>query len=75
MSTGFGCQCEERKKPISERNWRVTKRNFNTSAFNGYHRTSSDYSTVTCLTCMTTGRTKANYVDSVPDVKPGEYYL
>jgi hypothetical protein len=72
MSTGFECHCEERQKPLAERNWRVTKRNFHTSAFSGYRRTYSDYSTVLCLSCMRIGRTKANYVTGVKDIKPGE---
>jgi hypothetical protein len=72
MSVSFGCHCEERKKPIMKRAWRVTKRNFNTSAFNGYHRTDSDYSSVVCLTCSAVGRTKADYVCCLKDIKPGE---
>jgi hypothetical protein len=67
MSTPFGCHCEERKKPIGERLWRVQKRRCNHSAFNGYHETYSEYSTVCCLRCGAAGRTKAAYVALLPD--------
>jgi hypothetical protein len=49
--------------------WRVVQRHGNASAFNGYHWTPSDYS---CLRCTAEGcgrvwRTKAAYVEGVPD--------
>ena len=69
MSTSFGCKCGERKKPVKDREWEVTQYMCNHSAFNGYHRTPSDYSTVVCHgktadgnTCTGCGRTKADYV-------------
>jgi hypothetical protein len=37
----------------------------NYSAFNGYRYTPSDYSLVKCVTCNTSWRTKAAYVDSL----------
>jgi hypothetical protein len=72
MSVSFGCHCEERKKPVNKRNWRVTKRHYHNSAFNGYRSTYSDYSSVVCLTCCAVGRTKADFVYHLKDVKPGE---
>lgn len=72
MSVSFGCCCEERKKPTATRAWRVTKRNYNNSAFNGYRNTYSDYSTLVCLTCGAVGRTKAGYVCCIIDIRPGE---
>ena len=62
MSTSFGCQCEERAKPVDERNWWVRQYLCNHSAFSGYHYTRSDYSEVVCGTCHASGRTKASYV-------------
>lgn len=43
----------------------VRQRNCNHSAFNGYHRTYSDYSEVVCLACGSCGWTKARYVDQL----------
>ena len=67
MSVSFGCKCGERKKPVGDRQWYVMQRNCNHSAFNGYHETYSDYSTVYCLACRAMGRTKADYVYSLKD--------
>ena len=72
MSVSFSCHCPERDKPAEERNWRVTKRNYRSSAFDGYRTMSSDYSSVICLECGVLGRTKAAYVTYLKDVKPGE---
>lgn len=80
MSVSFNCgspdsflqrtiDCQERKKPVRERNWQVLQRYCNHSAFNGYHWTASDYSTVRCCTCGAVGRTKANYVALLPDAQ------
>lgn len=63
MSGGTRCKC----KPAA---LRVTRYRYNTSAFNGYRRTPSDYSTVCCVTCGTTFRTKAAYVDGLPHGMP-----
>lgn len=38
----------------------------NHSAFNGYHYTPSDYSSIRCMTCGWHWRTKAN-VSHIPD--------
>ena len=68
MAAGFSCgmklysTCMERTKVVSERRWVVLQYKCNHSAFNGYRRTPSDYSTVKCLECGATGRTKAAYV-------------
>jgi hypothetical protein len=49
----------------------VTQRLCNYSAFNGYHYTRSDYSTVRCAVCGSHWRTKADYVSSLPDAPDG----
>ncbi len=49
------------------KNWVVTDRNCNYSAFSGYHRTASDYCALHCLKCGGVWRTKAEYVYRVPD--------
>jgi hypothetical protein len=67
MSVSFGCRCPERRKPVRERNWVVIVRKGNYSAFNGYRFTLSDYSEVYCKSCRALGRTKAKYVDELPD--------
>jgi len=46
--------------------WVISAYKCNYSAFNGYHRTYSDYSEIRCLTCPARWRTKAAYVDSLP---------
>jgi hypothetical protein len=60
-----GCECPRA-------NWRVVDRNCNYSAFNGYHRTWSDYSRVLCMKCWHTWRTKARYVAGLPDQSEAE---
>jgi len=67
MSVSFGCRCPERQKPVIQRNWVVLVRKGNYSAFNGYRFTPSDYSEVYCKSCHAIGRTKAKYVDLLPD--------
>ena len=61
----YQCQCPG---PITIRmdNWRVVDYHCNHSAFNGYHRTPSDYSSICCLACGRYWRTKAKYVDGLP---------
>lgn len=61
------------KKPDHRPQWYVVQRNYNQSAFNGYRRTPSDYSLVRCNApgCMGVWRTKATYVDTLPDQPPG----
>ena len=65
MSLSFGCHCEERKKPLNERDWTILQYKHHHSAFNGYRRTPSDYSSVTCNRCHAWGRTKAAWVDDL----------
>ena len=64
MSGGKYCMCQEKEKPISERNWEVTMLKCNYSYFKAPKggRKPSDYSQVTCNNCNMTWRTKANYV-------------
>jgi hypothetical protein len=53
--------------------WVVLQRNGNCSAFNGYHWTPSDYSSVMCAKpggCGRVWRTNAAYVDRLPDAPP-----
>ena len=75
MSVSFHCHCPERRKPIAERNWGVVQRNSRCSAFDGYHVRNSDYSSVVCLSCRATGRTKAAFVNQLPDItlKDGDW--
>ena len=49
---------------------RIVVRTFmgNYSAFNGYHFTASDYSEVVCVDCLTSWRTKAKYVGTLPRI-------
>lgn len=53
--------------PAHKPQWYVTMRNANYSAYNGYRRTPSAYSEVRCPACPTRWRTKAAYVNSLPD--------
>lgn len=62
LSGGTACLDREHKPQ-----WVVTMRKANYSAFNGYHRTPSAYSEVRCPACPTRWRTKAAYVDRLPD--------
>jgi len=52
-----------------KQNWVVTMRNCNQSAFNGYKVTPSDYSEIWCALHGHFWRSKAKYVDTVPDAK------
>jgi len=70
MAVSFSCNCAERKKPVTERNWIVVNRECNYSAFSGYRWTPSRYSLVHCRECRALGRTKAKYVDQLKDGNP-----
>lgn len=72
MSTNHGSErghgragCTNRKAHRSS--WVVSVRRANYSAFNGGRRTPSDYSEVRCPLCPGVWRTKAAYVDELPD--------
>jgi hypothetical protein len=68
MSGGPVCECIEligRQAASSE--WVVTQRRSSQSAFNGYRKTPSVYSEVACRSCLRRWRTKARYVDDLPD--------
>jgi len=67
MSSGPSCNCPERDKPASDRNWIVYKRYYHRSAFSGYHYTISDYSSLWCRCCGAVWRSKAKYVSQIPD--------
>lgn len=45
--------------------WRIVDYRCNYSAFNGYHKTPSDYSRIRCLDCGHHWRTNASYVDEL----------
>lgn len=70
------CKCSERKRPLllpigsndRPRQWVVWSRNYSQSAFNGYRRQWSDYSTVFCPVCRSMWRTKMD-VSDIPDSK------
>lgn len=80
MSGGIACVCPERKEPLRvdassnrpARLWRVLQRYCNHSAFNGRHRTASDYSSVHCLRCGAHWRTKGSYVGALRDSRAGD---
>lgn len=69
MSGGTACSCAESREPVSVRRWIVIQRKCNHSAFSGYHRTPSAYSAIYCQCCGAIWRTKAAYVDQLPDGK------
>lgn len=69
MSGGHACNCEERKKPAEDRNWVIIDYKCNFSAFNGWRRTASDYSSVRCVECGRAWRTKSNYVNKLRHLK------
>jgi hypothetical protein len=64
MSGGLFCSCE----PVDRSKWVVIDRLCSYSAFSGYHRKSSDWSSVGCTGCGHMWRTKAAYVASLPDL-------
>lgn len=70
MSGGQACTCWVQ---IHGKRWAVTQRRCNHSAFNGYRETPSAYSEVVCLNCHARWRTKAAYVDALPDATSEEH--
>jgi hypothetical protein len=75
MSGGVVCQCLtgtlKQRKARRKTAWEVTQRNCNHSTFNGNRRAASSYSAVHCLLCHASWRTKAQYVDELPDMQGG----
>ena len=66
MSHGVPCVCSGPTQ-ARRKNWRVTLRCANRSAFSGYHWTRSRYSAIKCLMCGRRWRTAAAYVMALPD--------
>ena len=64
MTGGTAC-----RNPDHRPHWVVLQRNCNQSAFSGYRKTPSDYSEVCCMVdgCHSVWRTKAAYVNQLPD--------
>jgi hypothetical protein len=83
MSGGSACHCNERKEPLTvprgsnrpARLWRVLQYRQNHSAFNGYHQTLSNYSSIACLRCGTVWRTKASYADALENISEAERFV
>jgi len=69
MSAHNACTCEGTRKERMKY-WRVSMRNYNLSMFESPKgcRHPSDYSTVVCLKCSMSIRSKAKYVDSLEDI-------
>lgn len=65
MSQGTVCHCNDRAHFV------VRHRQHNHSAFNGYHKTYSEYSTIACTVHGTRWRSKAAWVDDLPDEHAG----
>ena len=63
MSMGNSCICKRKRGDID--GLVCTQYKCNHSAFNGYHYTPSDYSTVYCKRCGAVWRTKAKFVDQL----------
>jgi hypothetical protein len=66
MSGGRSCLCDLKNK----KNWKVLHRNHNHSYFEKPQGQEhySDYSTVTCLACRMSWRTKSDYVNKLKDL-------
>ena len=69
MAAGVPCSCPDARTKAKRKRWIVLMRNHHRSAFAGYHWTPSDWSSVGCLDCGGIWRTKAKYVDTLPDGK------
>lgn len=76
MSGGQACHCSEKNEPLEGnsrgnyplRLWRVVDRECNYSTFNGRQQTYSQFSAITCLKCGARWRTRATYVQKLPDL-------
>lgn len=64
MSMGNSCICKRKRGDLD--GLVCTQYKCNHSAFNGYHYTPNDYSTVYCNRCGAVWRTKAKFVDQLP---------
>lgn len=64
MSKGIACSCSG---PIEDRlkNWRIIQFKCNHSAFNGWKKTYSEYSSFRCMVCTNIWRSKSDYVFKV----------
>lgn len=65
MATHFNCVCEERKKQIHDRAWVITEYKWNSGAFVSGGGEYSDWSSILCLECGSSGRSKSKYVDKL----------
>lgn len=63
MSGGRRCACGLEHAVVSQRNC-------NHSAFNGGRHAFSEYSAIACTQCGWVWRTKARYVERLPDGEP-----
>lgn len=68
MSGGVPCRCTGDLK-TKKTNWKIRDYKCNYSAFSGYHRTTSDYSSIKCIKCDGIWRTKAKYVEELEFTK------
>lgn len=66
------CRCPEKDIEIHDRHWRVWERKWNSGAFvvNGGER--SDYSSLMCMACLHSWRSKAGYVIILKDITEEE---
>jgi len=65
MGVHFNCRCEERRKPVPERDWTVSNYHWNNGAFTPQGGQASNWSTVICNKCGAAGRSQSNYVEEV----------
>lgn len=63
MSGGIACTCPAPERAL--RPWVITRYKHHHSAFNGYKKTPSAYSSIQCIKCGHSWRTKAAYVESL----------
>lgn len=63
------CTCE----PQDRSRWRVTCRQGNHSAFNGYRFAPSRYSGFRCLGCLAAWRSRAGYASEIADMSRADW--
>ncbi len=68
MSGHIACTCKGTREE-KMKSWYVSRRNFNLSHFESPkgQRHYSEYSTVMCKNCQMFFRSKANYINQLPD--------